>query len=489
MTSEPLLRVVGLSVTYPPVVALRRADLEIHVGEVHAVIGPNGAGKSSLVRGISGMVTPAAGTVEWPVLGGRRPSIGVATQQSQLCTDMTVIDNLMLGNHPRYGWSPFVHRRRAAKQARAVLDEVGIDVDETARVGELSMVDRRLVEVARASVGNPDLVILDEPTASLGHEETRHVLQAMERLAGRGAGVLFITHRLDEVVDAADRVHLLVDGETRGSLPRGSFSKETLVAEMVPGGEVGAGPPREMPTAGQPVLDVDIDGSLPVRAARGEITVLAGLEGSGRSSLLRAVMTGGRRARVRLTGEPLRVRSVAGATQAGLRLVPDTREAGLAQDQTVADNLLLPLLATGRLSRFGFVRRQRCRAVARQLVEEFSIVAHSPDQPLSSLSGGNQQKVMVAAALAPEPTALLVDEPTQGVDIGARGAIHRILARFAGRGGAVLAASSDDDECVVLGNRVLVMNGGRAVKELAGPARTKDSIIAAAFGPAAEGRD
>jgi ABC-type sugar transport system ATPase subunit len=476
-----LLAVTGLRVVYPPVVALAHADLHIEPGEVHAVIGPNGAGKSSLVRALTGQVTPAAGTITWADLDRRRPQIGVVTQQSQLCPGLSVADNLLLGHHPLLWRTPLVDRRETERRAAMLLERVGAGLDPGAVVDSLSPVQRRFVEIARAVAHEPDLVIFDEPTAALGHEETTRLLRCIRDIAARGTAVMFISHRLDEVVEAAHRVTVLVDGTTRATLERGSYTKSSLVQQMVLGDELSEPTPAPRGT-GQQLLEVLVDRVPELAVDQGEIVVLAGLEGSGRASLLQR-MTGTRPAGVstRVRGRHTCPRSTAAATRVGLRLVPDQREAGLIGDLSVEDNLILPLLAAGELQRWGFVRRRRAREVAKELAQRFDVVADSVTQPLRELSGGNQQKVMVAAALAPAPEALLVDEPTQGVDVAARAGIHRILVRFVEEGGAVVASSSDDDECAHFGNRVAVMRGGHVVRELRGADRTREAIVHTSF--------
>ena len=528
MTAAPgaALAVRGLTKRYGGVVALDAADLTVASGSIHALLGANGSGKSTLIRVVAGVEgADGAGTVAVgdEVVGAdrtspswsRRVGVRVVHQSTSVFPDLTVAENIgvVAGLPTRPGGSI---RWRAARAAAADgLARLGLAVDPTARMGALSPAVQTLVAVARAladvdrdgdgpgSGGASRVLILDEPTASLPAAEAATLLAGLRALAEEGHAVLLVTHRLDEVTRAADEATVLRDGRTVA---------RRRVAETAPGDLValvaGAASPEPVDGAGHrsepssgarageagvasgstPVLRVDGLAVGPLRgvsfsAGAGEIVGVAGLLGSGRSALLEALFGARprRSGRVELAGSVLAPRSPAHAMAAGVALVPEQRARALFPARSLAENLSMAEL--DRFWRRGRIDRAAERHAAADDVERYGIRAPSPMAPVRALSGGNQQKAVVARWLRRDPTLLLLDEPTLGVDVGARAEIHALVRAYvAGGGRAVLCVSSDAEELCALADRVLVLHEGRLVGELAGADVDPDAVARLAHG-------
>ena len=443
MQSRVLLAARDVVVRYGPTLAVDAVDLDIVAGEVHAVVGENGAGKSTLLRAVAHIVTPDSGSIR--VHDEAR--LAWVPQETVLPPDLTAAEWIFLGCELRgpLGW---LHRRRMENIAAAELRKIGCPVSPTTRLGALAAPQRKQVQLARGLRGRPDLLLLDEPTAVLGEAETQRLFAVVRDLKRDGTGVLYVSHRLDEVLAIADRVTVLRDGRRISTDPVAAVGTRVLVERMV-GREVTAQPAGERATGG-PVLQLTdvatghVQGvSLEVR--RGEIVGLAGLVGAGRSEVLEAV------AGLR----PLRSGNIACAETP--LFVPEDRAAkGLVPTLGVRDNLFLP--ADG-----WFLRRRRETSDARRWIEALRIRARDPEARIDSLSGGNQQKLLLARALRHQPKLILLDEPTAGIDVGAKAEIHELIRRRAAAGTAVLLASSDLPELLLLCDRIVAMREGRAV--------------------------
>jgi ABC-type sugar transport system ATPase subunit len=443
-----LLEARRLVVRYGATTALQDVSLDIRTGEVHAVVGENGAGKSTLLRAAAGSVRCAAGTIR--TRAGTR--LAWVPQEIVLPLNLTVAAWIFLAHElrGRLGW---LEERAMQAGARAALRAIGCDVSPQAQIGTLAAPQRKQVQLARALREHPDLLLLDEPTAVLGEAETRELFRAVRRLQARGTGILYVSHRLNEVLAIADRVTVLRDGRHVSTDAVDAVDTAALVHRMV-GREIPAHRRRERP-AGSPVLHLTHVAVAHVHGAsltvhRGEVVGLAGLVGAGRSEVLEAVM--GLR--------PLRgghiVRAVAPA------LVPEDRVAkGLIPTLGVRENVCLP--AGGWLLHPRRERRNVQRWIAR-----LAIRCRGTEVSIDSLSGGNQQKLLLARILRRQPQLLLLDEPTAGVDIGAKAEIHGIIRRLADDGAAVLLVSSDLPELLVLCDRIVAMRAGRCVGEVAG---------------------
>jgi ribose transport system ATP-binding protein len=455
----------GVRKSFSGVEVLRGVDFELRAGETHALLGGNGAGKSTLMKILEGVYTMDDGTIE------RDPQHGVAMifQEFSLIPTLTVAQNVFLRSEPR-NRAGLIDDRLMTERARELLREMGMEIDPRKRVSQLGTAGWQLVEIAKALSKDARILIMDEPTASLAHSEVERLFAIIERLKARGIGIVFITHRLEEVIAVADRVTVLRDGAVVGTHLTSELDMESLI-EMIVGhaverslGERPPAPPREGPhlltlrgvSAGDRLHGVDLE----VHA--GEVVGIAGLMGSGRSELARAVfgidrITAGT---VSVKGEPVKIRRPKDAIAHGLVLVPeDRRRQGLVLQHSVRDNLTVTLLR--RYSRGGFLEDGKLDAAARGEIERLDIRLRSMHSPVRRLSGGNQQKVVLSKWLATAPDVLILDEPTVGVDIATRTEIVHLVRELAEQGKGVLVISSELAELLALADRIVVMREGR----------------------------
>jgi ribose transport system ATP-binding protein len=462
---------------YPGVLALAGFDMEIRPGEVVGLVGENGAGKSTLMKILGGVVSPDSGTIaidgvptdRLSVAGSIRAGIAFVHQELNLFENLDVAANVFIGREPRrFGLLQLVDECRLQAEVAPLLKQLGANFTPSTLVAKLSLAQRQLVEIAKALSFKARLVILDEPTSSLPLAETERLLQVIASLKAGSISVIFISHRLHEVERACDRVIVLRDGVLVGRLERAEVNHERLVRLMIgrdlkaaygapaaPRGEV-ALTASCIRTTTYPARDVSLD------LHRGEILGLAGLVGSGRSELARAMfgidpILGGE---IRLNGAPVTIRSSADAAAMGIFLVPEDRKgAGLLLDLSIAQNISLPALAT--YARGGLVSRLRESRQAERSKAELDIRAPSVTVRTGTLSGGNQQKVALAKWLAMSPKVMIFDEPTRGIDVGAKAEIYRLMRKLADSGVAVLMISSDMEEVIGVSDRIAVMNEGR----------------------------
>lgn len=491
---SPLLEVRGISKRYPGVLALDDVSMAFGRGEVVSVIGENGAGKSTLMKIVAGDTRPDEGTMllDGEIVRPRDPRDAMARgivlihQELSLADNLDVGANILLGREPRRG--PFLDRGTAARLARNALAEVGLDDLEPSRpVAGLGMGTRQLVEIAKAMATDARMIVMDEPTSSLSERETDILLRTVERLRERGTSVVFISHRLEEVRRISDRVEVLRDGRHVGTLLGDRITRSGMVRLMVGRDlEVSRRGPVDAPRAGGLSLRGVRTGRFPGEAidlevGRGEIVALAGLVGAGRTELLRAVVGIDRRiaGEIAIDGEPVDVRHPADAAGRGMALVPeDRKEDGLLLEESNLENLALVEMAT----RGPFRSRRRERTGADDLVGRLGVRPRRLSTPTGGLSGGNQQKVAVGRWLACEPRVLLLDEPTRGVDVGAKAEVHALLAELAAAGAAVLVASSEMEELLSIADRVVVMHDGRITGTMPGHEATEAAIMSLATG-------
>ncbi|MEC3975776.1 sugar ABC transporter ATP-binding protein [Amycolatopsis sp. H20-H5] len=489
----PLLRVHELSKTFPGLKALDEVSLDVHAGEVVAVLGHNGSGKSTLVKVLAGVhQADAGGSVQVRNAQGRltawsaaREELHFIHQDLGLADILSTVENLGLGKPARgRGFAP-VHSAAERRHAQQLIARFGVRFDVTAPVGGLSPAQRAIVGIARAMDGwtRPDnVLVLDEPTTALHGDEVRILFDAVRRVAASGAGVVFISHRLDEVLSLADRAVVLRDGRVVADEATSRFDHDAMV-KLIAGREV-ADVDLAGGSGGQPVLTVSgisgeeiHDFSLTLRA--GEIVGVGGLQGSGREQL-GAMLFGARHrhgGRVEVAGRKLVPGDTSAAIRSGVAYVPaDRRRGGAIMDLTVRENLTLPSLRPLR-RRLGWIDRQAELAETRTWMRVVDLRPPAPEQPLKLLSGGNQQKVVMAKWLRLEPRVLLLDEPTQGVDVGAKAAIHELVAAAKNNGTAVLVCSSDTKELVSLCDRVLVFKDGRVISEVARAQLTEARLV------------
>jgi len=470
-----LLRAEGISKSYSGVEALRDVSLDLRAGEVHAIVGENGAGKSTLIRILTGAVQPDSGTLSIdgaPVhhhgpLAARELGMADMYQQPTLFPHLTVAENLALGLERGSRWRPIDWRARR-RAARVLLERTGAAIDPDRPASELSMAEQQLVEIARALGSEARIVIMDEPTAALPADQVVRLAAAIRELRARGAGVLYITHRLDEVFDLADRITVLRDGRRIDTRPTGEMDRSSLISLMV-GREMSAIYSHEPHVQAREALEVHgvtceragvRDVTFTVRA--GEIVGLAGLVGAGRTELARTLfgLTPPDRGEIRIDGVPVVPRTPRDAIDHGMAYLPeDRRRHGVIGTMPVRSNVTLASLA-GLAERLAVLSRGRERAAADRYVKDLGIRPASIEAPVSSLSGGNQQKVALARWLLTNPRVLILDEPTQGVDVGAKADVHREMDRLASEGVAILMISSDLQEVLAMSDRVIVMRRG-----------------------------
>jgi ABC-type sugar transport system ATPase subunit len=474
----PFIRLTGVSKTFSGIKVLKDVDFDVRAGEVHALLGENGAGKSTLIKIISGFHRPDEGgtmTVKGQPVHFASPrdarDAGIATvyQELLLFPDLTVAENIFLGHAPRtsFGRLDWTTMRT---RARALLDDLDSpDLDVDARVGGLSVANRQRVEIAKALSLDAKLLIMDEPTASLADADVRRLLDVVRRLKARGVAIVYISHRMPEVFALADRVTVLRDGALIGTRPIAEVDHAELVSMMVGRSIDQLFPKVEVPI-GEPVLELKgvsfrdevRDISFTLRA--GEILGIAGLVGSGRTELALTIfgITPATAGEIRLNGQPVSIKSPQQARDLGIAYVPEDRGLqGLIRPQTIRENVSLALL--DRISTATIVDRARELALAKDAIVRFGIRARGPEQPARQLSGGNQQKVVLAKWIATEPKVLIMDEPTRGIDVGAKSEIHALMSRLAGEGLAVIMISSELPEVLGMSDRILVMNGGTMV--------------------------
>ena len=491
------LEVQSITKQFPGVRALENVSLELARGEVLAVVGENGAGKSTLMKILAGVQKTDSGTV---LLEGERVEIdsvrkaqqcGIALihQELNLADNLTVAANIFLGREPRTGW--FIRRAETETESLSVLRQVGLDVSPRALVSTLSLGRQQMVEIAKALSARARILIMDEPTSSLSQHETEALFRVIKELRSRGVSVIYISHRLGEVKELADRVVVLRDGRNAGELSRDEITHDAMVRLMVGRNFQIERTSREcMATAAAPALEVRgvRTGLFPAHELTfsvqpGEIVGLAGLVGAGRTELLQ-VLFGIDRAMagaILLHGNPVRIASPFDAIRAGLALVPEDRKAqGVILEMAVAENLSLAALR--RDSRFGFRNVGRENSVAADMIRALNIRTPGARQLVQYLSGGNQQKIVLGKWLALKPRVLLLDEPTRGIDVGAKQEIYRLMEQLAGEGVAILFVSSEMEEILRMSDRALVMHQGRLTGELPREALSEEAVMQLATG-------
>ncbi|MDX3077594.1 sugar ABC transporter ATP-binding protein [Streptomyces sp. NPDC088354] len=495
--TTPVLALEGVSKSFGAVRALRGVSLRLYAGEAHALAGENGAGKSTLIKALAGVHRPDAGTVlldgepvEFHGPGDARDAgVAVIYQEPTLFPDLSVAENIFVGRQPRRSFGRVDHRA-VRRSAAELFERLGVDLDPDQPARGLSIADQQLVEIAKALSFDARVLIMDEPTAALTGSEVARLFGVVRALREQGAAVLFISHRLEEIFALCQRVTTLRDGAWIASEPVDGLTEDDLVRRMV-GRDLDELYPKQATEVGEVALSVRrltregvfTDVSFEVR--RGEIVGLAGLVGAGRSEVARAVFGVDRRdaGEVVVNGRALRAGAPSLAMAAGLALVPEDRRAqGLVMDMSIERNI--GLTGFGATSRAGLMSRgaERSRAVdwAVRLQVKYARLA----DVVGTLSGGNQQKVVLAKWLATAPQVLIVDEPTRGIDVGTKAEVHRLLSRLAGEGVAVLMISSDLPEILGMADRVLVMHEGRLTAEIPRSEATEETVMAAATGRA-----
>jgi rhamnose transport system ATP-binding protein len=493
--TDAIVELRDVTKSYGAVRALQNGNLRLQAGEVRGLIGENGAGKSTLVKVLGGVVRRDSGQM---LAGGqvvdfhsphdaRDAGIAVIYQEPTLFPDLSIAENVVMGYHP-LGALQRIDRRAMHRQVQGLLDRLGVQLASDRPVRGLSIADQQIVEIAKALSFDARVLIMDEPTAALSGPEVERLFAVVRTLQEQGAAVLFISHRLEEIAAICQAVTVMRDGAVVHDAPIADLTPDDMVRRMV-GRELGTLFPKQDAQIGERVLSVHrltregvfFDVSFDVRA--GEIVALAGLVGAGRSEVARAIFGIDRAdaGHVEMQGRRLPSGRPLAAMRAGIAFVPeDRRLQGLVMDLSIARNATLT--RTKALARLGLIRAGAENRLAREWAERLRLRFHRLDDPVGFLSGGNQQKVVLAKWLATEPKLLILDEPTRGIDVGTKAEVHRLMSDLAGRGLAVLMISSELPEVLGMADRVLVMHEGRLSRELSRDEADEESVIRAATG-------
>ncbi|MBB3458285.1 ribose transport system ATP-binding protein [Rhizobium sp. BK313] len=496
----PFLEMHNISKTFPGVRALNRVDLSLNRGEVHAVAGENGAGKSTLMKIMTGVYRNDAGgeirvegepvTIRDPV-HARQLGISIIYQELAVVDNLSIAENIFLAREPLTP-SRLIDRRKMNADAAAVLSELEMKIDPATRVSELSIGHKQIVEIARAISYRSKMIIMDEPTASLSHHEATVLLSVVKRLAAQGIGIVYISHRLDEIFEIADRVTVLRDGETVDSRPIGEMTRDLLVRKMVDRELSQLFGKHETHMTNEILLSVRNLNMLKASSHstsvsdisfdlhKGEILGFFGLIGAGRTETMEMIF-GSRPAsgEIRIAGQAVRIKNPSDAIEQGLGFVTEDRKGqGLVLGMSVRENFSLTHL--GDYCRLDFVDRRRERTRCIDYIRSLGIKTPSPDQKVVNLSGGNQQKVVIAKWVARKPRILIVDEPTRGIDIGAKSEVHALLNELAAEGLSIIVVSSDLPEVLAISDRVIVLKEGRISGTFPRAEATQENIMLAA---------
>ncbi|HET6884808.1 MAG TPA: sugar ABC transporter ATP-binding protein [Rubrobacteraceae bacterium] len=485
---SPLLEMRSITKRFPGVTALDGVDFELERGEVHVILGENGAGKSTLIKMLSGAYQPDKGEILFEGEPVRIPSaavaqgLGISTiyQEFNLVPQLTVAENVFLGHQPRR--LGIVDRRRMREEARRLLERIKVRVDPDAQVSALGVAQRQMVEIAKALSLEARVLIMDEPTASLSGQEVQRLFEIVRGLEQEEVGVIFISHHLEEVTEIGDRVTVLRDGKLVGQVPATTDHSE-LVRMMV-GRSIEDQFPRRRPEIGDVLLkvrDLSREGvleELSLRVRAGEVVGIAGIVGAGRTELARAIfgvdpVDSGE---VWVEGHRMERFDPREAKNRGIGFITEDRQRqGIVPPLSVAENLVLASLGTS--TSVGLVNRGEQRSRAQKMIEELNIRTPGPEQKVRYLSGGNQQKTVIGKWLLADSRVLIMDEPTRGIDVGAKVEIYELMNELTEQGAGILMISSDLPEVLGLSDRILVMAGGRIIGEFSGVEATQERVM------------
>jgi len=491
-----MLEMKGICKSFHGVQALNDVALEVRKGEVLALMGENGAGKSTLMKILLGIVTPDAGAIRFDGRDVRIDSpetalgLGIAMIHQELhpIAEMTVAENIFLGREPLVRGMPFVDKKRMNERTRELLAEFQLNVAPTQKVGTLSVAQKQMLEIIKAVSYRAKLIVMDEPTSALSEEEVKTLFRTIERLRREGVPVIYISHRMEEIFAIASRVTVLRDGELVGTRDIGELDADRLISMMV-GRSLDAIYPKEETTPGEVVLEVEgltregafRDVSFQVRA--GEIVGFAGLMGAGRSEVMRAIfgIDAPDRGEVRLGGRRLRIRHPYDAIRSGMAMVTeDRKEQGLVLCRSILENMTLA--SVERIGGGPFLSRREETKLCEDIAADVRLKMSGLAQEVQALSGGNQQKVVLAKWLLSAPRLLILDEPTRGIDVGAKAEIYRLMSRFAAQGMAIVMVSSELPEIMGMSDRIVVMGDGRIKGEFVRGQCTQEQILECAIG-------
>ena len=489
VAAKPLLAMDGIEKAFGGVRALRGVEFAVRPGEVHALLGENGAGKSTLVKVLAGVHSPDAGTIryldhkfgELSLSDSRALGIRVIYQQLSIVSHLSVSENLVLGReHRRFG---FLNARSEHDAAQAALDRLGVSLDLSRPAGSLRVAEKQLIEIARAlSGGDVRLILMDEPTSSLGDREVERLFEVVRGLRDEGIAIVYISHKLEEVFEIADRVTVLRDGATIGTVDIAESTPDDLI-EMMVGRRLGHRIDRTPRTRDEVVLRVadvwtatGLEG-ITFDLHEGEVLGIYGLLGSGRTELARALFGADpiQRGTIEVRGRLVQLESPIDAMELGIGLVPEERQDAAFPLLSIRENITVASL--DKVSRLGWLLPARERSMIRPIVDALRVRAPSPEELLGKLSGGNQQKVIVGRWLLRGSSILILDDPTAGVDVGAKDELYKLVGEMVDGGGSVLMSSSELPELLRLADRILVLHEGRLAEVLAGARITAKEVL------------
>lgn len=494
--SDMVLEMRDISKTYPGVHALEGVSFSVRRGEVHALVGENGAGKSTLMKILAGAETMDSGQI---LIDSRSVSmdspqramdhgVSIIYQEFNLVPFLSAAENIFLGREPRAEIPGFVDFRTIYGEARKLIDELGVKLDVRQPVNRLSVAQQQMVEVAKATSRQAKIIAMDEPSATLTGHELAHLFELMGKLRSQGVSIIYISHRLEEIFQVADRVTVLRDGHLVGTHPVDQVDRESIIQMMV-GREIKDKIPKKAVTPGDVLLEVrhlsrkGVLDDITFTVRSGEVLGLAGLVGAGRTEVARAIFGADPydSGEVILGGHRLKVSGPRDAIQAGIGLVTEDRKAlGLILGMAVRENVTLANLAS--ISKLSFISSSREAEAARQYVDDLNIRTPSVEQQVKNLSGGNQQKVVLAKWLFTNSKVLIFDEPTRGIDVGSKVEIYELMNELAARGVAIIMISSELPEILGMSDRILVMHEGRIAGELSRTEATQERIMHLATG-------
>jgi len=476
--------------------ALSEVDFDLRRGEIHALVGENGAGKSTLIKIITGIYQPDSGQMlvegENAIFPDARASYdhGIAAiyQEASLFEDLSIAENIYMGHQEIRPLTRNIKWKALYNKAQDLIKSLEVNLNPRALVKSLSIAEKQLVEIIKALSANAKILIMDEPTASLTKEEIDYLFRIARKLRAEGTGIIFISHRLEEVFDIADRVTVIRDGKKVGTLSKEQLEVDELVRMMV-GKNLKTLYPKEDVKIGEPLLRVENlsrageFNNVSFELKRGEILGMAGLVGAGRTEVARTIfgVAAPESGKVYLEGKEIAIENSGRAMELGIAYLSESRgEYGLVLQMDITQNITIPILR--RFARFGWINRVEERDTAKRFFDLLDIRATGLEQKVESLSGGNQQKVSIAKWLAMNAKILILDEPTKGIDIATKAAVHKLMSDLAGEGKAILMISSEIPEIIGMSDRIIVMNEGRLVSEIKRGEATQEKVLTAALG-------
>jgi ABC-type sugar transport system ATPase subunit len=492
----PILRMSHISKRFDMTQALDDVSFDLCPGEIHALLGENGAGKSTLIKIACGVHQPDDGEILFDEQAARianprqAQELGIATihQHVNLYPDLSVLENNYMGRQLTRGKLGLIDWRRMQDEAKAVLESMGVPLNLHTSVGDLSTANQQMVEIAKVLSQKARVLIMDEPTPALSHKEIDTLFAIIRRLRDQGVAIIYISHRLDEVFELADRVTVIRDGRHVGTHPIEEVDYQQVISMMI-GRPLAQLFPKQDAEIGEPILQMrglrkgDVLRDITMEVRQGEIVGLTGLVGSGRTELALALfgIAPPDQGEIEVDGKRASIKNPWDALALGIAYLPEDRHRqGIVATMKVKENVSLAILES--LSRVGFISLRKEKGLAKEYVEKLAIRTPSIDQQVANLSGGNQQKVVVAKWLASRPRVLILDEPTQGIDVGTKAEIHRLMSELAGQGMCIIMISSELPEILGMSDRILIMRRGSIVGELDRDVATKERIMALATG-------